>query len=277
MSLDLSRAVAVVTGAASGIGRATALALAARGSTLALADRNEVGLEATAERARAAGVAASLHVLDVADAEAVAALPDAVVAEHGRATVLMNNAGVSLVGRFEDVALDEFRWLMEINLFGVVGLTKAFLPVLLAQRRAQIVNVSSLFGLVAPAEQVAYATSKFAVRGFSEALRHELEGTPVGVTVVHPGGVKTDIASAARVGSGTDPDWAARQTERFSDLALKMSPEKAAGLIVRAVERQKKRLLVGADARAGDAVQRALPAGYWRILRGQFEKLSGRR
>jgi short-subunit dehydrogenase len=277
MSLDLTGAVAVVTGAASGIGRAVSLALADRGAHLALADRNADGLQATAERARTSGVTVSTHVVDVSDAEAVAALPDAVLAEHGRATVLMNNAGVSLVGRFEEVSMEEFRWLMEINLFAVVGLTKAFLPTLLAQERAHIVNVSSLFGLIAPAEQVAYATSKFAVRGFSEALRHELEDTSVGVTVVHPGGVATRIASDARVAAGADADEAARQMESFTARALTMTPEKAAGLIVRAVETQKKRLLIGADARAGDAVQRALPASYWRVARAQFERITGGR
>lgn len=276
MSLRLRGAVAVVTGAASGIGRATALALASRGADLALADRDAPGLEATAERARAAGVRVTPHVFDMADAAAVAALPDAVVAEHGRATVLVNNAGVSLVGRFEEVSMDDVRWLMEINVFGLIGLTKAFLPTLLAQRAAQVVNVSSLFGLVAPAEQVAYATSKFAVRGFSEALRHELEGTPVGVTVVHPGGIQTSIAASARVGSDADPDEAARSTARFAETALRMPPEKAAALIVRAIERRRPRLLIGADARAGDALQRLLPGSYWRLLRREFEKITGR-
>lgn len=277
MSLDLNGAVAVVTGAASGIGRATALALATRGAHLALVDRNEEGLTATAEGARASGVNVSQHALDVTDADAVRALPDAVVAEHGRVTVLMNNAGVSLVGRFEEVSLEDVRWLLEINLFGVIALTKAFLPVLMAQERAQIVTVSSLFGLVAPAEQVAYSTSKFAVRGFSEALRHELEGTPVGVTVVHPGGVRTAIASSARVGAGADPDEAAASSDRFTRLALRMSPEDAAALIVRAIERQQNRLLIGADARAGDAIQRLMPATYWRVLRRQFDKITGGR
>lgn len=277
MSLDLNGAVAVVTGAASGIGRATALALATRGAHLALVDRNEEGLTATAEGARASGVNVSQHALDVTDADAVRALPDAVVAEHGRVTILMNNAGVSLVGRFEEVSLEDVRWLLEINLFGVIALTKAFLPILMAQERAQIVTVSSLFGLVAPAEQVAYSTSKFAVRGFSEALRHELEGTPVGVTVVHPGGVRTAIASSARVGVGADPDEAAASTDRFTRLALRMSPEDAAALIVRAIERQQNRLLIGPDARAGDAIQRIMPATYWRVLRRQFDKITGGR
>lgn len=276
MRLDLHGAVAVVTGAASGIGRATALALADRGAHLALVDRDGTGLAASARRARAAGVTATEHVLDVTDADAVRALPDAVVAEHGRATVLVNNAGVSLVGRFEEVSLEDVRWLVEVNLFGVVALTKAFLPALMAEERAQIVTVSSLFGLIAPAEQVAYATSKFAVRGFSEALRHELEGTGVGVTVVHPGGVRTAIATGARVGAGADPDEAAASTDRFTRLALRMSPEAAAARIVRAVERRQSRLLVGADARAADALQRLLPATYWRVLRRPFERIAGR-
>ncbi|HEV2130542.1 MAG TPA: SDR family NAD(P)-dependent oxidoreductase, partial [Longimicrobiaceae bacterium] len=198
MKLVLQEGVAVVTGAASGIGRAMALALAARGCHLALVDRNAESLEETARQAEERGVRVSWHPLDVTDGDAISALPGAVLAQHGRVTILLNNAGVTLIGRFEEVTLEEFRWLLEVNFFAVVALTGAFLPILLRQEQAQIVNVSSLFGIIAPAEQTAYSASKFAVRGFSEALRHELEGSPVGVTVVHPGGVRTAIATSAR-------------------------------------------------------------------------------
>ena len=271
--LDLRGAVSVVTGAASGIGRATALALARRRSALALVDRDADGLHESAEAGRALGVAVSEHALDVADADAVAALPDAVVAEHGRATVLVNAAGVALGGRFEEVSMEEFRWLMEINLFGTVGLTKAFLPVLLAQDAAQVVNVSSLFGIVAPAEQTAYVASKFAVRGFSESLRHELEDGPVGVTVVHPGGVATAISRNARIAQAADADALAVRSRHFERRFLKTPPDEVGEAIARAVERRRPRLLVADGARAGTLLQRLMPVRYWRVLRRGFARL----
>ena len=275
MAFRLRNTVAVVTGAASGIGRATALALAGRGAHLALADRDGAGLEATAEQAEKHGVTVSRHVFDVTDAADVRAFPVGVRSAHGGAAVLVNNAGASLVGRFEDVSLAEFRWLMEVNFFSVVALTKGFLPLLDEQDEGRVVNVSSLFGLIAPPEQVAYASSKFAVRGFSEALRHELEGTSVGVTVVHPGGVRTGIAANSRVAARMDAAEAARKTGAFEDGALRLAPETAAEAIVRGVERRKARVLIGADARAGDALARLSPGRYWSAMRGQFERITG--
>ena len=275
MAFRLRNTVAVVTGAASGIGRATALALAGRGAHLALADRDGAGLEATAEQAEKHGVTVSRHVFDVTDAADVRAFPVGVRSAHGGAAVLVNNAGASLVGRFEDVSLAEFRWLMEVNFFSVVALTKGFLPLLAEQDEGRVVNVSSLFGLIAPPEQVAYASSKFAVRGFSEALRHELEGTSVGVTVVHPGGVRTGIAANSRVAARMDAAEAARKTGAFEDGALRLAPETAAEAIVRGVERRKARVLIGADARAGDALARLSPGRYWSAMRGQFERITG--
>ena len=273
MKLNLQGGVAVVTGAASGIGRATALALARRGCALALCDRDAAGLASAATEARALGVAVSTHAFDVADAEAVAALPEAVLAEHGRASVLVNAAGVSLVGRFEDVSMDEFRWLFEINLFGTVGMTKAFLPVLAREAQAQVVNVSSLFGIIAPAEQAAYAASKFAVRGFSEALRHEMEGTGLGVTVVHPGGVRTAIARSARVAAAADEAAERAKSGRFEAAFLKTEPRVVGEAIARAVEKQKPRLVVADSARLGVLAQRLMPVRYWRLMKRQFAGL----
>ena len=166
--------VVVLTGAASGIGAALAANLARRGMHLALVDLNAAGLEATAAQARAAGVTVSTHAMDVADHAAVAALPAAVLAQHGRVTALVNNAGVALGGLFEQVDAGDFDWLMDINFGATVRLTRAFLPVLAREGAAQLVNVSSIFGIIAPPGQTAYAASKFAVRGFSESLRHEL-------------------------------------------------------------------------------------------------------
>ena len=275
MPFPLEDNVAVVTGAASGIGRAAALALAARGCHLALADRDREGLEATAAQAERQGVTVSRHPFDVTDGPDVRSFPVGVRAVHKRVGVLLNNAGSSLVGRFEDVSMHEFRWLMEVNFFSVVEITKGFLPLLLQQPEARVVNVSSLFGLVAPAEQVAYAASKFAVRGFSEALRHELEGTPVGVTVVHPGGVRTGIARNGRVAARMSAAEAEKKTALFAERALRLEPEAAAEAIVRGIERRKARVLIGADARAGDVLARLAPGRYWSALRRPYERITG--
>ncbi len=273
--LDLGGGVAVVSGAASGIGRATALAFARRGCAVALVDRDAEGLATAAAEVRALGVAASEHVLDVADGAALAALPASVEAALGPATVLVTAAGVSLVGRFEAVSMDEVRWLVEINLFGTVGMVKAFLPQMQCAAAAQIVTVSSLFGIVAPAEQAAYAASKFAVRGFSEALRHEMEGTGVGVTVVHPGGVATAIARSARIAAAADADTEARKSARFDRVFLKTPPAVVGEAIARAVERRAARLVVAEGARAGAWLQRLMPVGYWRVLRRGFARVAG--
>ncbi|MFN3597047.1 MAG: SDR family NAD(P)-dependent oxidoreductase [Rubricoccaceae bacterium] len=272
--LDLARAVAVVTGAAGGIGRAVALELAARGAALALADRDTEGLAETVRRAQLLGPVVTAHALDVTEGAATGGFRDAVLAAHGRVSVLVNNAGAGLAGRFEETSEEEFRWQMEVNLFSVVALTRAFLPALRAEPAAQLVNVSSLFGLIGPAEQVAYATSKFAVRGFSEALRHELGGTGVGVTVVHPGGVRTRIAAAARVAAGADRARVAAMQAAFSQRALRMPPAAAARRIVRGIARRERRVLVGADARLADLVQRLAPGAYWAAMRPVFARIT---
>jgi short-subunit dehydrogenase len=277
MTLELDGAVAVVTGAGSGIGRATAIALAARGCHLALVERNPETLEETATLAATGSVRITRHALDVTDAAGVAALPAQVAAEHGKVTILLNNAGVGLIGRFEEISMEEFRWLLEINLFGTVSLTKAFLPVLRNQAAAQIVNVSSLYGIIAPAGETAYSASKFAVRGFSEALRHELAGTGIGVTIVHPGGIKTGIAIGARVAAGADPEESRKWKQLFHQHFLRMPPERAAKIIVRAIERRQKRLLIGADARVAAFLQRALPVRYWKVLEWQARMFFARK
>ena len=197
MTFPLRGGVAVVTGAAGGIGAALALELASRSCHLALIDRDGEALARVAAAARRDGVTISEHTADVADPAAADGLRQAVLAAHGRTSVLINNAGVALLGRFDEIALTDMEWLFAINFWGTVRMCKAFLPVLRREPVAQIVNLSSIFGIVAPAGQTAYAASKFAVRGFSEALRHELEDTGVGVSVVHPGGIRTSIAASA--------------------------------------------------------------------------------
>ena len=272
--IDLDGGVAVVSGAASGIGRATALELARRGCAVALVDRDADGLAETARLA--SGATVTQHVVDVADGAALAALPDAVLVVHGRVTVVVAAAGVSLVGRVEDVSMEEIRWLVDINLFGVIGLVKAFLPAMLRESSAQVVTVSSLFGIIAPAEQAAYAASKFAVRGFSEALRHELEGGPVGVTVVHPGGVATAIARNARIAGAADGATERDKSAAFDRAFLRTSPDAVGRSIADAIERRRPRLLVATGAQAGAFLQRLVPVRYWRLLRPGYDRLTGR-
>jgi NAD(P)-dependent dehydrogenase (short-subunit alcohol dehydrogenase family) len=261
--------VAVITGAGSGIGRATALSLARRGCHLALADIDEAGLAQTQAQIQAmasdAGVRVSGHRLDVADREAVAALPAAVLKEHGRADLLINNAGVALAGNFDQVSEADFDWLFEINFHGLVRMTRAFLPLLRASDDARIVNVSSAFGLISPPGQCAYSASKFAVRGFSNALRHELAGTRVGVSVVHPGGVATSIARNARVAPALATDELQRRLE-LTEKLLRLPPEKAGEIIVRGVEKRRARILVGRDAFIIALIERLFPISYWRLL-----------
>ena len=264
---DLRDGVALITGAASGIGAALADNLARRGTHLALVDLDAARLDVVAARMRAHGVRVTAHALDVAAAPAVAALPEAVLGAHGRVSVLINNAGVALGGTFEQVDADDFDWLMSINFFGTVRMTRAFLPILAREPVARVVNVSSVFGIVAPPGQTAYCASKFAVRGFSESLRHELEAarSPVGVTVVHPGGVRTRIAEQARVPKGAPADDVARQRAVWRAL-LTLAPEDAAERIARAIERRERRVMVGRDAQQAAWVQRLFPVGYWNII-----------
>ena len=267
--MRLDGRTAVITGAAGGIGRAIALSLARRRCQLALADLDESGLTATADLAREHGVRVSQHKIDVADRAAVAEFPNVVAAEHPGVDVLVNNAGVAVGGTFEQVAESDFEWLFEINFWGVVRMTRAFLPLLRASGDARIVNLSSIYGVVAPPEQTAYSASKFAVRGFSEALRHELEGSGVGVTVVHPGGVATAIAENARLPAGVSEEEIARRREKYRKL-LRLPPEVAGEIIVRAVERRQPRVLVGSDAKAISLIARLFPASYWKLLTSQM-------
>jgi short-subunit dehydrogenase len=272
MTFPLRDGVAVVTGAAKGIGAALAMRLASRGCHLALVDRDRDALAAVVVAAKAS-VAVSAHVVDVADAAAAQSVCDAVLAEHGRASILVNNAGVALMGRFEEVEVAEMEWLFAINFWGTVRMCKAFVPVLRREPAAQIVNLSSVFGIVAPAGQTAYAASKFAVRGFSEALRHELEDTGVGVSIVHPGYVKTAIARNARVAAAMDPDEAAERAANF-DRMTGSSAEQAAERIVIGIERRQKRILIGRDAARLDWMARMLPVRYWPLIKRRAARLA---
>ena len=257
--LQLTGGTAVVTGAASGIGRALAHDLARRDARLVLLDRDAAGLATVA----AACPGAEAHVVDLADAAALTAVAASVRTAHPRIRLLVNNAGVTLSGRFDQVTTDEFGWVMDINFRATVLLCHALLPVL--EPGGHIVNLSSIFGIMAPAGQAAYAASKFAVRGFSEALRQELSADGVGVTVVHPGGVRTAIAATARRGSGVPSLAHDHDTGDFSRL-LRIDPARAAGLILRGAERRRARVLIGWTARVPDAVVRLLPGSYGALL-----------
>ena len=264
--VNLRNRTAVVTGAASGIGRAIAISLARRGCHLALADINEPQLAQTAELAASPGVRISRQRLDVADRAAVASFPAAVLEQHGRVDILVNNAGVALGGTFEQVSEADFEWLFDINFWGVVRMTRAFLPHLRGSDDARIVNLSSLYGLLSPPGQTAYSASKFAVRGFSQSLRYELEGSHIGVTVVHPGGVATSIAKSARIPKGLMSAEEEAQRRAAADKLLTMPPERAGEIIVKAVEHRKPRVLVGTDAKIISLIERLAPVSYWKIL-----------
>jgi short-subunit dehydrogenase len=258
---------AVVTGAASGIGEALAVQLAARGSSLVLVDRDKDRLEDLAGRLRSAHPALPLttHVADLSDDAQTDALAATLAAEHPETTLLVNNAGVALGGRLDQVSLEDVDWVMSVNFRSVVRLTHALVPVLKAHPGSHLVNVSSVFGIFAPAGQAAYAASKFAVRGFSEAVRHELAEDGVGVTVVHPGGIKTRIAESARVGSGVSREEYEQGQRQFRKL-LSIPPEDAAAQIMAAIEKRRPRLLIGWSAKVPDVLVRLMPGSYWKLI-----------
>ncbi|MET7245060.1 SDR family oxidoreductase [Methylobacterium sp. EM32] len=262
--------LALVTGAGSGIGAALALGLARKGARLVLVDRDADGLARSEAAVRALGRDVGTHAFDLTDFAAVAALPEAVAARHGPLDLLINNAGVALAGRFADVELDDVDWLMDVNFRAVVRMTRAFLPILESRPAAQIVNLSSLYGLVAPPGQAAYAASKFAVRGFSEALRHEYAGTNLGVSVVHPGGVATAIARNARVGPRLDPAEVA-SGKAAVERHLRLPPEAAAARILRGIARREPRIIVGRDAAQVALIQRLMPVRYWSLIARAME------
>jgi short-subunit dehydrogenase len=266
---------AAVTGAASGIGRALALELAARGCDLALADRDEAGLQSlAAEIGRAHAQKVTVHRVDVGDSKQIEAFAQAAIAAHPALNILINNAGVALIGHFNEVDQAQMDWLMNINFWGVVHGTRAFLPHLSRQREAHIVNLSSIFGIVAPPGQTAYAAAKFAVRGFSESLRHELRmaKSPVRLSVVHPGGIATSIVRNSHTGAGiTDNARRVQAIELFETMA-KTTPAAAALRIIAGIEKNAPRILIGHDARFMDLLQRFRPATYWAVLARQIEK-----
>ena len=268
---DFRGRVAAITGAGSGIGRALAIELAGQGAHLALSDVDETALKETAVSCEEAGVTVTTARVDVSDRDAVHAWANQVVADHGRVNLVVNNAGVSLMAPIADMSYEDLDWLMGVNFWGVVHGTKAFLPHLKAGGEGHIVNVSSVFGLLSIPSQSAYNAAKFGVRGFTDALRMELEieGVDVSATTVHPGGIKTNIARNGRF----NPEMEAARDE--FDKVARTSPEAAARAILRAVERNQRRLLIGPDAKAMDLLAR-LPTSIYQkaIVRGARRRIA---
>ncbi len=260
--------VAAITGAGSGIGRALAKELARRGAHLALCDIDEAGLADTVAQCEGRAVKVTSQRVDVADRDAVHAWADQVVLDHGRVNLIVNNAGVALGATVEGMSYDDFEWLMSINFWGVVHGTKAFLPHLKAAGEGHIVNLSSVFGLISVPSQSAYNAAKFGVRGFTDALRMELDMADCGVsaTTIHPGGIKTNIARNARMdASATAMGGSADPARDFDKIAM-TNPDKAARQILAAVEHGRRRALIGPDAKVIDLISRLPGALYQRVL-----------
>ncbi|MBW6434710.1 SDR family NAD(P)-dependent oxidoreductase [Actinoplanes hulinensis] len=259
---------AVLTGAASGIGEQLAYGLAFRGSDLVLIDVDEDRLNPVAERIRSAHPALRVEtiVADLSDRAAVESVAARVLTEHPAIGLLVNNAGIALGGRFDQVSVEQFEKVMNVNFRAPMLLIHALLPALTATPGGHLVNVSSLFGLIAPPGQTAYSASKFALRGLSESLRSELADRGVGVTTVHPGGIRTRIAESALVGSHVPEEEIEPNRKVFAAL-LSYPADKAAEQILRAVAKRKARLLIASSAKAPDLLARLLPVGHARIVR----------
>ena len=262
---NVQNKVAVVTGAGSGIGRALAYELARRGAKLALSDIDTAGLAETVKQVRVIGARVHEAKLDVSDRDAVLSYADDVVAEFGVVNIVVNNAGIAFTGDIEKMSFEQIEKVMDVDFWGVVNGTKAFLPHLISSGDGHVVNISSLFGLLAVPGQSAYNAAKFAVRGFTESLRQEMlvNKHPVQVTCVHPGGIKTAITRNAKAVDGLD---AAAIAEMFDKKLAKTTPDAAARIILRGVARNKARTLVGADAKFLDLVVRVLGSGYQKLV-----------
>ncbi len=259
--------VAAITGAGSGIGQALAKLLSSNGCHVAISDINESGLELTRKACELHGVKVHSQRLDVADRNAVYSWAETVNNHFGKVNMIFNNAGVGLGATVEEMEYEDFDWLFNINFWGVVYGTKAFLPLIKSAGEGHIVNISSVFGIISVPTQSAYNASKFAVRGFTDALREELDIEQCGVsaTTIHPGGIKTNIAKGARV--KVDPKWLNGRDpgKDFEKLAL-TTPEQAAKIIYNGMMKNKRRVLVGADAKVIEGMQRLAPGIYQRLL-----------
>jgi NAD(P)-dependent dehydrogenase (short-subunit alcohol dehydrogenase family) len=264
---DLNNKVAVVTGAASGIGRALAVELAGEGCHLAISDINPTGLADTATMIKNSGITVTTHTVDVADREQVYEFAEDVVKDHHRVDIVINNAGTSLGGSLEEVSAEEFEWLMGINFWGVVHGSMAFLPLLKQQPEANLVNISSVHGLFTNPGVGPYCSSKFAVKGFTQALCQEMKQTPVVVSSVHPGGIRTNIVRNSRVAENAVPEKSREEAQvNFDKFIGRTSSEEAARIIIRGIKKDKVRILVGTDAYFFDLASRLFPVTWQRLM-----------
>lgn len=262
---SFSNKVAVITGAGSGIGRALAQQLSAKGAQLALSDVNEKGLEET-KASLTGNTKVTITKLDVADRTAFENYSQEVIKEFGQADLLFNNAGVALAQTVDNCSYEDFEWLMNINFWGVVYGTKSFLPHMLTRPEAAIINVSSIFGIIALPTQSQYNAAKFAVRGFTESLRQEVKDSNVFVGCVHPGGIKTNIVVNGRMHTSMVGEQThAQQIEEFNKMA-RTTPAKAAETILSGIRKNKRRILIGQDAKFMDRIQRLFPEKYTNIF-----------
>jgi short-subunit dehydrogenase len=269
--------VAAVTGAGSGIGQQLAVLLAKQGCHLSLSDVNEQGLVETVEKLKDSNVRVTIKKLDVSDRIAMKEWAEETVKDHGSVNMIFNNAGVALASTVEGASYEELEWIVNINFWGVVYGTKEFLPLIKKTGEGHIINISSLFGLTAQPTQSGYNATKFAVRGFTESLRQELDMENCGVSAlcVHPGGIRTNIANSAKMNDslkslGMNPEKSARSFNKL----LRCPPEEAARQILEAVQKDKRRLLIGNDAKAIDLIQRILPTGYQKVIAMMSKKTS---
>lgn len=268
---DFNDKVVVITGAASGIGKALAQAFAQRGARLALNDINPEGLQALHSAYSSKGISCFSQAFSVSESKAVHAFSAQVVNHYGQVDLVINNAGVALDAiSVEDLSYEDLEWIMGINFYGVVYGTQAFLPYLKRQKEAALVNISSLYGIIGPGLQAPYSSSKFAVRGFTESLRMELmvNAPHVQTICVHPGGIKTEIANASKIPHNSPIPSAKREKMRkeFNEKSLVLAPQKAAEIIIKGIQKKKHRILVGRDAIMLDRLVRLFPSGYTRRI-----------
>jgi short-subunit dehydrogenase len=267
--LTLAGQTTVITGAASGMGASVARQLAAAGVHLALLDHDAEALSSLA--ADLPAQVTTTHVVDLRDDDAVVRAIDEVTAAHPRINALITCAGSSMLGTLDQLTMAEMRWLVDVNLWGTVSVTKALLPALREARSAHVTHMASVYALAAPGGRIPYALSKFAVRGFSEALRHELEGTSVTVGAVYPAGVRTGIILHGRYAATIDPAVAARAASAQAAM-YHTEPEDAAARIIRATTRRRARTMIGREARLIDALVRIAPVAHWAAMRGPLRE-----